>query len=164
MTEMKRHGDVVGKATAALETSVGLILDSNGSEEEKRQELAETFAQFEYHLEHEIGVTERLGKGSYERDQRVRREKFEKIFSKADDNDGDDVAKKASRDRHVGHHSLAAAVVEHALDRLDHLRRKHGFAKSGQPEKESAMSSESLESILKDYGAAKICKHIVAEG
>jgi hypothetical protein len=76
---------------------------------------------------------------------------------------GADVA-KANRDRRAGHHGLAAAVTEHALDRLDYLRRKHGFAKGSQPEKDSAMSSVSLDSILKDYGAVKICKYIVDTG
>jgi hypothetical protein len=154
---------IVAKAAEALETSVGLILNSDGSEEEKRQELVETFTQFQTYLDRNV-AGKRMGKGVLEREQRRTREAFEKIFAaKAADYDGDDVA-KADRDRHVGHHNLAAAVTEHALDRLARLRECHGFSKGGQPEKESAMSSESLESIFKDYGAAKGCKHIVAEG
>jgi hypothetical protein len=112
--------DVIAKATAALETSVGLILDSDGSEEEKRQELVETFTQFQTYLDRNVG---------------------------------DDIV-KARRDHRAGHHGLAAAVVEHTIDRLSDLRRRHGFEKA-QPEKEQpAMTS--LENIAKTHGVAGV--------
>src|SRR5260370_889476 len=145
----KRDQDAVAKATEALKESVHSIMTCDDDEETKKRALAESLAQFEYHLEHELGVIERLGKGSYERDQRARREKFAKIFAgKADDDDGDDVA-KASRDRRVGHHSLAAAVVEHALDRLSSLRGQHGFEKAH--EKEKSTMDDNLTSISKSH-------------
>jgi hypothetical protein len=77
---------------------------------------------------------------------------------------GDDAVTKADRDRRTGHHSLAAAVVEHALDNLDHLRRKHGFEKSAT--KESTMDREQeLTSILKrDGGLETLCKSILDDG
>jgi hypothetical protein len=164
----KRDQDAVAKATAALETSVGLILDSDGSEEEKRQELAETFAQFQMYLDRET-TGNSLGKGVLEREQRRTREAFEKIFAaKADDDGGDDEAvTKASRDRHVGHHSLAAAVVEHALDNLNHLRRKHGFEKSekSHTKEYAAMDNQELATVLKaDGGLQALCKRVINDG
>jgi hypothetical protein len=158
----KRDQDVIGKATAALEESVASILGCDDDDETKKRALAESLAQFEYHLEHELGVIERLGKGSYERDQRARREKFEKIFAgKTDDDDGDDVA-KADRDHRVGHHSLAAAVVEHALDRLDRLRERHGFEKADTKE---SSTMDNLTSISKSHDdLMSFCKRAVEDG
>jgi hypothetical protein len=110
---MKRDQDVVTKATAALEESVSSILGCDDDSETKRDALAETFAQFQMYLDREI-TGKSLGKGVLEREQRRAREAFEKIFAgKADDDDGDDVA-KASRDHRAGHHGLAAAITEHA--------------------------------------------------
>jgi hypothetical protein len=159
----KRDQDAVTRATGALRESVASILNCDDSDEVKRAALVETFGQFEYHLEHELGVIERLGKGSYERDQRSRREKFEKIFAgKADDDDGDAVV-KASRDRRVGHHSLAAAVVDHALDRLGSLRAQHGFEKAH--EKEKSTMDDNLTSISKSHDdLMNFCKRAVEDG
>jgi hypothetical protein len=82
-----------------------------------------------------IAGSEALSKGPLERAERARREKFEKIFqAKADDDGGDDVA-KADRDHRVGHHSLAAAVVDHALDALDRHRKLRGYEKSATKER-----------------------------
>jgi len=159
--------DVVAKATAALETSVGLILDSDGSAEEKRQELVETFTQFQTYLDRNVAGSEALSKGPLERAERRAREAFAKIFAgKAADDGGDDVA-KASRDHRAGHHGLAAAVVEHTLDRLDHLRRKHGFEKAHTTAKESHIMDreQELTSILKrDGGLETLCKSILDDG
>jgi hypothetical protein len=164
---LRKRQDVVGKATAALETSVGLILDSDGSEEEKRQELVETFTQFETYLDRNVAGSEALSKGPLERAERRTREAFAKIFAgKAADDGGDDVA-KARRDRHVGHHSLAAAVVEHTIDRLSDLRRKHGFEKAHTIAKETTTMDreQELTSILKrDGGLAALCKSILDDG
>jgi hypothetical protein len=75
-----------------------------------------------------------------------------------------DVAKaRKHRDHRGGHHGLAAAVVEHALDVLGRRREQHGFEKSAaQPGKDSTVPT--LESILKDFGPVKFCKHIVDTG
>jgi len=93
----------------------------------------------------------------------ARREKFEKIFTaKAADDDGEPLA-KASRDD-TGHHNLAARVVEHMTDRLDHLRQKHGFEKA-HTTKESAMDNQELVSILKqDGGLGAVCKRVISDG
>jgi hypothetical protein len=149
-----RDQDVVAKATAALEESVASILDCDEDDVVKRDALAESFSQFQSYLARNVT-------GS---NDRARREKFEKIFSKAADDDGDDVV-KAARDRYVGHRSLASAVVEHALDRLDHLRRKHGFEKAHTATKDHTMNrTEELRAIAKDYGVHRLCKLLVDEG
>jgi hypothetical protein len=76
--------------------------------------------------------------------------------------DGDD-ERITKADRAGGHHSLASAVVEHALDRLDHLRQKHGFEKSAT--KDHIMNrTEELRAIAKDYGVHRLCKLLVDEG
>jgi hypothetical protein len=158
---MKRHGDAVAKAVDALKTSVGLILDDSDIDDAtKRSELAETFTQFQMYVDREI-TGKSLGKGVLEREQRRVREGFAKIFAgKA--NDGDDVA-KASRDRRVGHHSLAAAVVEHALDRLGSLRARHGFEKAH--EKEKSTMDDNLTSISKSHDdLMNFCKRAVEDG
>jgi hypothetical protein len=162
----KRDQDVVAKATAALETSVGLILDSDDDSGTKRNALAETFAQFESYLDRNVAGSKALSKGPLEKAERARREKFEKIFAaKAADDDGE-LLTKSDRDRHVGHHNLAAAVVEHALDRLDHLRQKHGFEKAHSTKETTTMDREQeLTSILKrDGGLAALCKSILDDG
>jgi len=160
---MKRHGDVVGKATAALKESVSSILGCDDDDEVKRAALVETFGQFESYLDRNV-AGRALSKGPLERAERARREKFEKIFAgKADDDDGELLA-KASRDRHVGHHGLAAAVVEHTLDRLGDLRRKHGFEKAAK-ESTTMDREQELTLILKqDGGLAALCKSIIDEG
>jgi hypothetical protein len=144
---MKRDGDVVGKATEALKTSVGMILDSDGSEEEKRSELAETFTQFQMHLDREI-TGKSLGKGVLEREQRRVHEGFAKIFAgKADDDGGDDVA-KASRDRHdIGGKGLASATAELALDLIHHHRRRLGLVEKADTTKKESITMD----ILKSY-------------
>jgi len=54
-----------------------------------------------------------------------------KAFAIVGKDDGDDDAteaiEKAARDAHSGQHGLGAAIVQHLLDRLDGLRRQHGF-------------------------------------
>ena len=158
----KRDQDVT-KATAALETSVGLILDSDGSEEEKRQELAETFAQFQMYLDREI-TGKSLGKGVLEREQRRVREGFAKIFAgKADDDDGDDVA-KADRDHHdIGGKGLASATAELALDLIHHHRRRLGLVEKADTTKESTM--DNLTSISKSHeDLMSFCKRAVEDG
>jgi hypothetical protein len=161
--------NAVTKATAALKESIGLILASDGSEEEKRQELVETFTQFQTYLDRNVVGSEE------------RRNKFLEIFrvGKADARDDDD-----GGDRNTGGDSGGAS--NHALSHLADLAVEsqkfssraealnwlishpngHAFArlhlhKAAETAKEQPMT---LENILKDYGAAKICKHIVAEG
>jgi hypothetical protein len=106
-------------------------------------------------------------------ERRLRRlRKFEEIFrvgktvDRDDDGDGDDVV-KANRDRDVGHHGLAAAVVEHTLDRLDHLRRKHGFEKADNTKESHNMTGiESLRKSCEAHGISaitEIAKSIVSE-
>jgi hypothetical protein len=163
---MKRDQDnAVAKATAALQESVASILDCDDDDATKRDALAETFAQFESYVDRNVGGSQALSKGPLERAERARREKFEKIFAaKAADDDGDHVA-KADREQHVGHHALAAAVVEHTLDRLDSLRERHGFKK--HVAEESIMDTKELVTVLKQDGAAglaAVCKRVIAEG
>jgi hypothetical protein len=75
---------------------------------------------------------------------------------------GTDKIAKAARPRdRVGAHGLGAAVMDHLFDRLDDLRRKHGYAKSA---KESPMLPDSLTSIMKSSGVATTCAAIVAKG
>jgi hypothetical protein len=148
-----RDQDVVTKATAALEESVASILNCDEDDVVKRDALAESFSQFQSYLARNVA-------GSNER---ARRETFEDIFrvGKASD-DADDIA-KASRDRRVGHHSLAAAVVEHALDRLDSLRERHGFEKAH--EKEKSTMDDNLTSISKSHeDLMSFCKRAVEDG
>jgi hypothetical protein len=115
----KAAQSIISKAALALGESVGEIINSDDEAQNKQLSLAQAFAQCESHLKREFGLAKSLGKGPLEREERRRRQKYGKVF--------EDVA-KASRDRHVGHHGLAAAVVEHTLDRLGDLRRRHGFA------------------------------------
>jgi hypothetical protein len=159
---MKRHGDVVAKATAALKESVSSIIGCDDDDAVKRAALVETFGQFESYLDRNV-AGKALSKGPLERAERARREKFEKIFAgKADDDDGDDVA-KASRDRHLGDHNLAARVVEHTIDRLGDLRQRHGFEKAH--EKEKSTMDDNLTSILKSHDdLISFCKRAVEGG
>jgi hypothetical protein len=157
---MKRDGDVVGKATEALKTSVGMILDSDGSEEEKRSELVETFAEFQTYLDRNVGDSRALSKGPLERAARECRKRFEEIFArKADDDGGDDVA-KASRDHHdIGGKGLASATAELALDLIHHHRRRLGLEKADTT-KESTM--DNLTSISKSHDdLMSFCKRAV---
>jgi hypothetical protein len=159
-----RDQDVVAKATAALETSVGMILDSDVSEEEKRQELVETFEQFESYLDGNAAG----GKA-----------KFEKIFrvgKVADDGDHDAGDRTTGGDgggasNHALSH-LADLAVEsqkfssraEALNWLISHPNGHAFTrlhKAAEPAKEQPMT---LENIFKNYGAVKICKHICDVG
>jgi hypothetical protein len=159
----KRDQDAIAKAVEALETSVASIMTCDDDDETKKRALAESLAQFEYHLEHELGVIERLGKGIYERDQRARREKFAKIFAgKADDDGGDDVA-KASRDHHdIGGKGLASATAELALDLIHHHRRRLGL-ENADTTKESTM--DNLTSISKSHeDLMSFCKRAVEDG
>src|SRR4029078_4273004 len=161
----KRDQDAIAKATEALKESVDSIVACDDDDETKRGALAETFAQFQMHLDREI-TGKSLGKGVLEREQRRVREGFEKICAaKADDEGGDDVA-RASRDHRAGHHGLAAAVVEHALDRLTHLRPRYGFEKAHTKEPKM-IDRQELPSILKqdgEAGLAVVCKRIIADG
>jgi hypothetical protein len=79
-------------------------------------------------------------------------------------NDEDDETgiAKASRNHRAGHHGLAAAVVEHALDRLDSLRERHGYQKSA---KEQPMTShtEFVRDVVKQYGITALCKSMVQD-
>jgi hypothetical protein len=47
-----RNNIFIAKAVAALETSVGSIIDCDESDATKREELAETFTQFQSYMEH----------------------------------------------------------------------------------------------------------------
>jgi hypothetical protein len=76
-----------------------------------------------------------------------------------DDDDDDEIIEKA-RSAHGGPHGLGAAVVEHMLDRLSSLRRRHGFEKTA---KESHMLQDSLTKIAKDIGIIGVAKAIVSE-
>jgi hypothetical protein len=81
---------------------------------------------------------------------------FNGVMAEADA--ADDIA-KADRDRKTGHHSLAAAVVEHTIDRLAQLRERHGFTKSEQ-ELPSMTTSEHLDAIMKRFGPVQFARHI----
>jgi hypothetical protein len=158
----KRDQDVVGKATTALKESVSSILGCDDDDETKRAALVETFGQFESYLDRNVAGRAALSKGPLERAERARREKFAKIFAgKADDDD--ERVTKADRDHRVGHHSLAAAVVDHALDRLGDLRQRHGFEKAH--EKEKSTMDDNLTSILKSHDdLISFCKRAVEGG
>jgi hypothetical protein len=173
----KRDHDVVAKASAALRESVGLILDSDGSEEEKRQELVETFTQFQMYLDREI-TGKSLGKGVLEREQRRVREGFAKIFAGKAADDGDhDAVDRHDRVPVVDHHAskVADLLVEsgkypHRAAALDHLLHSASGAallsrlnKAADQPKDNTMST-SLGDILKTYGATRICKHICEVG
>jgi hypothetical protein len=164
----KRDHDVVAKASAALRESVGLILDSDGSEEEKRQELVETFTQFQTYLDREI-TGKNLGKGVLEREQRRTREAFEKIFqAKAAGDDADD---EPDDQAPVGDHhasKVADLLVEsgkypHRAAALDHLLH----SASGQAllsrmnKKDEPM--DTIYSIMKS-SIVGACAAIVAKG
>jgi hypothetical protein len=88
-----------------------------------------------------------------------RRAYFLKIFASkadvADDGDGDEIIEKASRNL-VGAQGLGAAVMDHMLDRLAHLRRKHGFEKTAKDH-----SMDNLTKIAADIGVVGIAKAIV---
>jgi hypothetical protein len=91
------------------------------------------------------------------------------IVTKDDDDDDDteEFAKARNRD-YVGAQGLGAAVMDHALDRLDHLRRKHGFEKTESTPMESieklkADRTENLLAIGKAGGAVAMAKIINAD-
>jgi hypothetical protein len=159
----KRDRDATKAATEALETSVASILGCDDDDATKRGALAETFAQFQMHLDREI-TGKSLGKGVLEREQRRVREGFAKIFAgKADDDDGDDVA-KADRDHHdIGGKGLASATAELALDLIHHHRRRLGLVEKADTTKESTM--DNLTSISKSHeDLMSFCKRAVEDG
>jgi hypothetical protein len=159
----KRDQDAIAKATEALKESVHSIMTCDDDDEVKRAALVETFGQFESYLDRNVaGSKASLSKGPLEKAERARREKFEKIFAGKADDDNERITKA---DRAGGHHSLASAVVEHALDRLDHLRQKHGFEKAHTAKEITTMDNQELTSILKqDGGLGAVCKRIFADG
>jgi hypothetical protein len=68
----------------------------------------------------------------------------------------------------TGAHGLGAAVMDHALERLDHLRRKHGFEKKESTPMQSiemlkAERTEKLLAIGKAGGAVAMAKILVAD-
>jgi hypothetical protein len=70
---------------------------------------------------------------------------------------------------YVGAHGLGAAVMDHALDRLAHLRRRGGFEKKESTPMESieelkAERTENLLAIGKAGGAVAMAKIINADG
>jgi hypothetical protein len=85
-----------------------------------------------------------------------------------DDDGGDEIIEKArSRDGATGAHGLAAALSEHLIDRLDHLRRKHGFEKKESTPMESieklkAERKQKLLAIGKAVGDVAMAKIMVA--
>jgi hypothetical protein len=162
---MQLKDDVVGKATAALKESIHSIMTCSDDDATKRDALAETFAQFESYVDRNAGGSQALSKGPLERAERARREKFEKIFAGAADDDDGELLAKASHDHRAGHHGLAAAVVEHTLDRLDRLRERHGFEKAHTAKESTNMDNQELISVLKqDGGLGAICKRVIADG
>jgi hypothetical protein len=69
----------------------------------------------------------------------------------------------------TGHHNLAARVVEHMIDRLEHERQRHGFEKKESSQMESvekleATRVEKLEQLAKSAGVVAVAKHVLAEG
>jgi hypothetical protein len=166
--------DVVTRATAALKTSVGLILDSDGSEEEKRSELAESFAQFQMHLDREI-AGKSLGKGVLERETRRIRKGFEKIFArKADDDSNHDTSDDSIRAPVSDHHisRLADLVAEGSGGKVDRasalhwlLHPRNGVAMARTHKKEEPMDRiAELTDIMKRNGLQSLCKHLVETG
>jgi hypothetical protein len=129
------------KATDALAKSVGVILASDDSEEDKRAVLAETFTEFDEYMQKHVTVID----------------------------DADiEIAKARPRDSATGAHGLAAALSEHLIDRLDHLRRKHGFEKKESLPMESieklkAERTEKLLAIGSAAGAVAMAKILVAD-
>jgi DNA-binding ferritin-like protein len=83
------------------------------------------------------------------------------IVTKDDaDDDADEIA-KAARDAHSGQHGLGAAIVQHLLDRLDGLRRQHGFTKAKEQPTMSLI--ESFQNVAKTHGVpgvVEIAKNI----
>jgi hypothetical protein len=157
----KRDQNAVAKAINALKTSVGLILDDSDIDDAtKRSELAETFGQFESYLDRNVAGSEALSKRPLERAERERREKFAKIFAgKADDDDGDDVAKAETGAKH-----LVERLLEHAHDALDRHRKLRGYEKSAT-NKESSTMDDNLTSISKSHDdLMSFCKRAVEAG
>jgi hypothetical protein len=146
---MKRHQDVMAKATAALEESVASIINCDDDDETKRDALAETFTQFQMHLDREI-TGKSLSKGPLERETRRIRKGFEEMF-KADD--CDDITKAS------GAHHLTQRLLEHLTDALERKRERHGFEKAST-EKEPPMN-DSVEKIAADHGVHALAKLLV---
>jgi hypothetical protein len=127
------------KATDALAKSVGVILASDDSDESKREVLAETFAEFDDYMQKHVTI-----------------------------DDVDIEIAKASRNRdYVGAQGLGAAVMDHALDRLAHLRRRGGFEKQESTmesiETLKAARTEKLLAIGKAGGAVAMAKILNAD-
>jgi hypothetical protein len=73
------------------------------------------------------------------------------VVGKVDD-DAEEVEKAVRNRDNVGGKGLGSAIMDHAIDVLDHLRRKHGFEKANT-EKEHTMSLiESFQSVAKTHG------------
>jgi hypothetical protein len=161
----KRDQDVVGKATAALKESVDSIIACDDDDETKRKALAETFAQFQYHLECNAAGGEGLSKGPLERGQRRLRSHFEKILGVGEADRADDVA-KASRDRHdIGGKGLASATAELALDLIHHHRRRLGLVEKADTTKKESITMDNLTSISKSHDdLMDFCKRAVEDG
>jgi hypothetical protein len=164
---MKRHKDVAAKAVAALEESVASILGCDDDDATKRYALAESFAQFQTYMQREAGGGKPLGKVTLERTQRRHRQAFEKILSKADDDDhdaSDDPVRAPAVDHHISR--LADLVAEGSDGKLDRaaalrwlLHHRDGIAMARTHKREDETMStgiESLENIVKSHGVAGV--------
>jgi hypothetical protein len=142
--------DIIAKATAALKESVHLIVNCTENDATKREELAETFSQFQDYMERNGAMAKSLA-----------------------DESGDDGG------GHLDHHASTVAdlLVEaksfpHRAAALQHLLHKPSgqallsrmHKAADQTEKESNMHSDTLESIMKDGGPVSVCKAIVDRG
>jgi hypothetical protein len=89
------------------------------------------------------------------------------IVGKYDDDDAEEIEKARNRD-YVGAQGLASAIMDHALDRLAHLRRRGGFEKKESTPMQSiemlkAERKENLLAIGKSGGAVAMAKILVAD-
>jgi hypothetical protein len=172
----KRDQDAVAKAVEALETSVGLILGSDGSEEEKRQELVETFTQFQTYLDRNVAGSEALSKGPLERAERRTREAFAKIFAGKADDVSDDPIRASVSDHHAskvadllveaGSHPDRSAALSYLLHSSHGAALLGRISKAAETAKEShIMDHQELASVIKaDGGLQALCKRVITDG
>jgi hypothetical protein len=145
---MKRDQDVVAKASAALQESVGSILNCDENDAIKREALAETFRQFESYLERngvDIGKADRSGPHSFTAalldhlhdalDRKRQRHGFEKTATKESTPMNDSIEKIAADN---GPYGLAKILIDdghaHQIDEHRFVRLITDYAKRKHPE------------------------------
>jgi hypothetical protein len=168
---MKRDQDVIAKAVAALEESVNLICSSDGDDATKRDELVETFTQFQTFLNRKVaGDKAAVSKGPLERETRRVRKEFEEIFKVDGDDggDGDDGDPVAAVDHHVSRvadllveaksHPDRAAALQHLLHTPSGQALLSRLNKKDSPPMDL---HQEMISIMKSQDPVSFCKAVV---